>query len=410
MKPIWNKAKKELSKMLRTSTAYGIPNIIQRRRLFNKFFWLFFLLTSSVFSFYYTYIGVVEYYKYEVVTEIKNEYDQPSEFPTITICSLRLYYFDDKNFSDIIKYASFSYDYSLGEEEYFYENFELLNTSIGVCLRFNSGSNSKSEQIQIKNSTFGGQFDSFALAIESPDGLAVWIHNKTSPPMITVGSGDGDDPINVLPGFQTYLAIEKTVDEKLGEPYNECLDDITTFKKNKTIINTMLNNKKFYSQIKCINLCFDLKYIEGNPCNCSNTTLGNVWPDCWVEKEEATLDSCTFNAKKDFYNRNLKQYCADFCPLECYTISYAININTFKSLHFNDTDITSIKVFYRNLKYIYISQQPKMLLFDALSNVGGTLGLFIGLSFVTIFEIIEIFLELILLFFKVCFRVKTFRL
>ena len=194
------KIKKEITKLVLTSTAYGISNIINRRRVFNKIFWLFFLVVSCVISFYYTYIGIVEYYKYQVVTEIKNEYDQPSEFPTITICSLKLYYFDDKNLSDIIQYASFSYDYSLGDEENFKDNFELLNTTVGTCLRFNSGLNSRLEQIPIKNSTFGGQFDSFALAIKSPDGLAVWIHNRTSPPMITLGSGDGDDPI-----FRLYV-------------------------------------------------------------------------------------------------------------------------------------------------------------------------------------------------------------
>ena len=36
-----------------------------------------------------------------------------------------------------------------------------------------------------------------------------------------------------------------------------------------------------------------------------------------------------------------------------------------------------------------------MLFFDMLSNVGGTLGLFVGLSFVSLFEILEIIIEII---------------
>jgi hypothetical protein len=383
--------KEEILNLILSTTAYGIPNILTRRRIFNKLYWFFFLITSSIISFYYTYTGIVEFYKYEVVTEIKHEYDQPSEFPTITICSLKFYHFDEKNMSELIKMAGFGYDYGIN----FDDHFELLNTSIGACLRFNSGRNSNSNTIPIKNSTFGGLFDSFSIAIDSPDGLAVWIHNKTSPPKIEPGDGDGDDPITIMPGFQTNLAIEKIVDQKLEEPYNDCIRNVLTFKRNKTIVDFMLDNGQSYSQIKCINICFDLKYIENNPCNCTTARLGKVWLNCWQDEENSTLNSCTFESKKLFFNKNLKEYCSEYCPLECYSISFKISINILKSLYFLEPNITLIKVFYRNLKFTYISQKPKMLFFDVLSNVGGTLGLFVGLSFVSLFEIIEILLELI---------------
>jgi hypothetical protein len=277
-----------------------------------------------------------------VVTEIKHEYDQPSEFPTITICSLKLYHFDENNLTELITIAGFSYDYSLKED--FDNHFELINTTIGTCLRFNSGRNVISNSIPIKNSTFGGQFDSFSMAIDSPDDLAVWIHNKTSPPKIELGNGDGDDPINIMPGFQTNLAIEKIVDHKLEEPYNNCIRNVSKFKKNKTIIDFMLNNGQSYSQIKCINICFDLKYIDNNSCNCTSALLGKVWLNCWEDEEDGALNSCTFQSKKSFYNNNLKEYCSEYCPLECDSISFAISINTFKNLFFSEPNITFFKV------------------------------------------------------------------
>ena len=390
------KLKDSIINLLLTTTTYGIPNIFMRIRVFNKIYWLLFLIISLIASFYYTYAGIVEFYKYEIVTEIKQEYDQPSEFPTITICSLKLYHFDDKNMSELITVAGFSYDFSLSE--YFDEHFELLNTTVGTCLRFNSGRKTNFDLIPIKNSTFGGQFDSFSIAIDSPDGLAVWIHNKTSPPKIELGDGDGDDPISILPGFQTNLAIEKVVDHKLEEPYNDCIHNVSAFRKNKTLIDFMLGNGQTYSQIKCMNSCFDLKYIENNPCNCKSARLGKVWLNCWENEENATLNSCTFEAKKLFFTRNLKEYCSEYCPLECDSISFTISINTFKNLFFSDPDITYLKVYFRSLRYTYISQTPKMLFFDMLSNVGGTLGLFVGLSFVSLFEALEIILELIFIF------------
>ena len=50
-------------------------------------------------------------------------------------------------------------------------------------------------------------------------------------------------------------------------------------------------------------------------------------------------------------------------------------------------------VFHRSLKYISISQQAKTKPEQLVSNLGGYLGLFVGLSFISLFEIIEIIIE-----------------
>ena len=59
----------------------------------------------------------------------------------------------------------------------------------------------------------------------------------------------------------------------------------------------------------------------------------------------------------------------------------------------NTDNYTTIQVYYRSLKYTWIGEQAKMNIFDIISNIGGTLGLFVGLSFVSLFEITEILLE-----------------
>jgi hypothetical protein len=46
-----------------------------------------------------------------------------------------------------------------------------------------------------------------------------------------------------------------------------------------------------------------------------------------------------------------------------------------------------------------ISQQPKIELFGLISNLGGILGLFIGFSFISLLEIIEVLAELIYVYF-----------
>jgi len=58
-------------------------------------------------------------------------------------------------------------------------------------------------------------------------------------------------------------------------------------------------------------------------------------------------------------------------------------------------DLVRVYAYYPRLEYTLINQIAKMNSFDLVSSVGGTLGLFIGFSFFTLVEIIEIISELI---------------
>jgi hypothetical protein len=59
-----------------------------------------------------------------------------------------------------------------------------------------------------------------------------------------------------------------------------------------------------------------------------------------------------------------------------------------------------LRVYYQSLKYTSITQIPKTKVFDLISNLGGTLGLFIGVSFVTLFEFGELLIECFFLIFE----------
>ena len=60
--------------------------------------------------------------------------------------------------------------------------------------------------------------------------------------------------------------------------------------------------------------------------------------------------------------------------------------------------VVSFRVFYDDLSYTKISQQPQISLNILISNIGGLLGLFLGVSFLTMVEILESFLEIIYVF------------
>jgi hypothetical protein len=71
----------------------------------------------------------------------------------------------------------------------------------------------------------------------------------------------------------------------------------------------------------------------------------------------------------------------------------------------NDTEKdVVINVYYSDLKYTVLKQIAKMSLIDLISNLGGLLGLFVGISFLTLIEIIEVCFEMIFHYFKKFFR------
>ena len=377
---------REVSALIETSTAYGLPNIFRSKRLFNKLFWLAFLLASVTAAVYYIVNDVVDFYNYEVVTSVKTEYDQPTEFPTISFCGLQPTDYFGRGISGI-----FSSDEGvLNDPNNHYEQFiSPLCGKCGKCYRFNSGKNMTNYSIPIKNSNFGGFYDFYDLSIFAPNGLLVWIHNKSSITNIE------RNHILVSADTKSYIAVERTFESKVEEPYNNCLKDVSKFKKNETLINYFLNRNLSYSQENCLDLCFDLFYIKENPCNCKQAELGNVFEKCWIIKEKGKYLSCTWKYRINFTKYDLVEKCSDFCPLECESMTFSYSILTYNSLNTTNSQSTSIYVYYKTLKYTSITQQVKTKPEQLISNLGGYLGLFVGLSFVSLFEITEIIIEII---------------
>ena len=61
----------------------------------------------------------------------------------------------------------------------------------------------------------------------------------------------------------------------------------------------------------------------------------------------------------------------------------------------------ALNIYYSNLNYVLISESPKTSMNDLMSNVGGTLGLYIGISFLSLIEIVEILCEILFTIFNI---------
>ena len=238
--------------------------------------------------------------------------------------------------------------------------------------------------------------DSFVFEINTSKELAVWIHNSSAPPKREFMNNYYGENNFASAGSFSHFIVEKQIDTKLDEPYNSCLKDIDSFKLNKTLVNYIKTKKEIYNQVYCLKICFDLDYIANNPCNCINGTLGNVWQTCFVSNSDQKSKECTMNYKKSFFTKKVLTKCSDYCPLECDTISYKVSVNSFV----DKANQTTIYVYYKDLKFISISQEASMVMSDLVSNIGGILGLFIGISFLSFIEIFEVITEVFFVLFS----------
>ena len=59
--------------------------------------------------------------------------------------------------------------------------------------------------------------------------------------------------------------------------------------------------------------------------------------------------------------------------------------------------VVAFSVYYSDFKYTFIQQLPKMQIVDAVSNFGGLLGLFVGVSFLSFIELIECLIQIVLI-------------
>ncbi len=389
---LFQEIKKNLIEILSESTAYGLPKMFKSKHIFFKIFWLAFILFGSIASIYFIIDSIQNYLKYEVIPKTEIIHQSQIIFPTITFCS------SDKSFNkDLIDYCSFNKE-EKNCKEYFQMYYATWYNAVAWynsnCLQFNSGKNSSNHSIPILNST-GGIDNGLIISFKSNLSIDIWIDDPASISFINGVSfkKSSDYYLNYESFIYSEFLLSKTVEYKLGPPYNPCfIDNLNNFDLNKTIINYLHSNNVKYRQEYCEQLCLELEYINTNPCNCTNTSLGNVLRDCYQLQKNKDIQNCTSDYFTNYDMKNLDEKCKEYCPLECDSITYTSSIMKDKSTLSSSS--SRIYIYFKDLKYTQYSEIPKTETFSFISEIGGILGLFIGCSFVTLFEFAEVLIEI----------------
>lgn len=212
---------------------------------------------------------------------------------------------------------------------------------------------------------------------------------------------------------------------RLGQPYSDCTNNIDA--SYSLFVTTIFNTSYEYHQTDCFNVCFQRYLLQ--KCGCYDLTF-----PIWNDGGNGNMTPClTFNqvycdgqAQSSFFAQDVKAICGDECPLECTSINYmsTLSFNNYPSEAYasvlvnnqkvrqrfaNRSNITydelkrnlvSVFVYYDDLIYKSYTESAKMNIADLISNIGGTFGLFLGLSFLSFIEIVDVIIHIFCLILK----------
>lgn len=379
-----------LKNVISSSSLHFFFNPVRSKRLIMKIIWIVFLLTAVILTSVYLTKEIVAFLNYQVVTFTYQIDEKQSEFPTVSFCG------QEKDLTIRVGSVWFNDEDLVADWQ---NHFEIYNDSaFGMCFRFNSGRNMFNQSIPIKYSKRGGWQSGFAITFESytpfnHGTIYAFIHNNTMIPSTIYNRG-----VPVHSGSDNYFSVKRTLNKKLALPFNNCLKNVDDFHLNKEIINYIKNKNWKYTKKECMRLCTNLIFNETNDCSCHiNQIDEDLWYKCYDFEKDVGLKNCFIEEWAKISNQD--KCISEYCPSECDTFTYEISSTSISypvgnSLFFKR--FFSMTVFYEDLSYTLIDQLPKIEHFELISNIGGTLGVFLSSSFVTFVELFEVLTELVL--------------
>jgi hypothetical protein len=302
----------------------------------------------------------------------------------------------------------------------------------GNCWIYNSGFNRTGQKVPFISSSLPGLTYGFQMSVyvnfyknltlinsyAGSVGALVRFENSSQ----FVSSMRGDD-IKLEPGQSTSISLGRSFKSNLPRPYSNCLiDNETNANFGSELFDLIQNSKYRYNQELCFWQCIQRAVLK--ECNCTNPALKSLFSNasqCMDLNEIICVDMVARN-KRNFKNDFFQQNCQSECPLECYSDSFdyslsssdLISQNFYDYLNSNSTNLSRdfqitaeidpetarrsyvwFNIFYKSLTYELTSESPQLTFVTLIANIGGYLGLFMGVSVFSIFEPVQILIEIL---------------
>ena len=338
----------------------------------------FFIISALIgFFLFLSITSYFEYAEYAVITDIKHVYQKQSNFPAITLC------FDqDYKMEDIFLFCTFNDNpfkaqtCSIND----FEKFEITRVPMTVyCYTFNSGRNSTGNVVDLYKTKSYGFDTGLYLMIYLPE--KNFIYHFVSENRIRPVFDDLIQDLNGHKNLRHLLTFEKTVDEKLGEPYNNCKKKLDSNEDyDSELYRDIIRSNISYRQVNCFELCHNNEFNGTH----SDSKMAEF---------------------------NQFESCSEECPLECNSVLYDLSLVSISfglstsalieeipkmlglDYAISEEDVSSkyfeLKFSNKDLKTSKITQYPKTSIVNLFSNIGGLAGLCLGISLINIYKFLH---------------------
>jgi len=363
-KIIFSQIKQEFFEILEKTTFQGLPNIFTPKSLISGVFW--FILTALSYSFcaYLITISILEYNKFEVVTRYENVFENVPVFPKVFFCD------HDVNRTRCL----FNKMKCQKIEKSTDPKCEFFNTATFKSNEYGHGSGL---QLQL-------------YAANARDGIRIYITNQSQIYFT--------DPRYISPGIRTSLVMKRIFEKRLPKPYSDCQINVTGSKKLDVL-------EKPYYHSECFKV-YCLYHLIAQNCNLLDEFLGFSYlfyvnrSGLFMPAFNSTIKnncepSLHAEAVQNFYNNRIG-VCREICPVECNSFDLSISEFSFKLPDGEFPEhYAELNIFYETFFYTLISQTPKISENALWGTIGGHVGLFVGATFLSLGEIIDLFLGII---------------
>ena len=228
---------------------------------------------------------------------------------------------------------------------------------------------------------FDADMENFYLTSSAGKGINVMIHEPFSNPRVN------GDAIAIQPGFEVRIGLEKHVIKDLPKPYSEvdCIrEDLEEYQFQTKSSQT---NFSIYTFENCMLDCMMYYFID----------------ECDCRLDDFNINACTL---EHYYTcirqrqNNHYTHCTCKSPCQRTKYGYKISMLEFPTPHYAEeiaeVNIEEVKrnrialrIYYPSLHYTVTEQVEAFTLDELMSNLGGQLGLFLGVSIITLIELLE---------------------
>ena len=325
-------------------------------------------LVSLAVGLYLTSGTIKEYLQYDVVTTIKHVPSDSILMPSVTFCFKNP---ETKSLKSFFNEATFLKDrkkndnpFLIGEQFY---DYNIGDWEAGDCIKFHRFINKSDTKLFTADS------------LDEPFYFLMDLNRSFN--LVYVFLSDNHDNIlewskyvltsNNVKGIYD-IAFKKEVEIKLEEPYNRCrnVSDLT------------------YRQSNCLVQCKNEKFVSKYNC-----TLTNFY----------SIHGLSFCSKEISSSLEFDFVCKEKCPKECTSIQFDTLVSN-PQMNPSTSEKLEFYVWPLDLNYIEISQTPKMSGYSLLNEIGGALGLFVGITCLSILEFFEFFFEVFFEIFLILYK------